>query len=72
VASAAHSPASGFEAVTSLPQAAATFAGAQKPATEKVVATQTVHKDGTTVHFTDGSTIHIAGTTHLQGTFFHH
>ena len=67
-----HASKVGFDTVASLARGSATFAGSKHAPVEKVVATQTVHKDGVTVHFADGSALHVAGVTHLHGGFFHH
>ena len=60
------------DTVTTLGHGTTAFAGSKHVSVEKVVATQTVHKDGVTVHFADGSALHVAGVTHLHTTFFHH
>ena len=71
VASSSHST-RGIDTVASLARGSVAFAGSKFAPVEKVVATQTVHKDGVTVHFADGSALHVAGVTHLHGSFFHH
>jgi hypothetical protein len=63
--------ASGFDSVVGGGKDSVSFAG-KSAGVEKVVATQTVHKDGVTVHFSDGSAITVAGITHFNSGFFHH
>jgi hypothetical protein len=50
---------------------AISFAGKSAGA-DKGVTSQTVHKDGVTVNFSDGSAITVVGITHLSTAFTHH
>ena len=47
------------------------MAGETRLATDQVITTQT-HKDGTTVHLHDGSSLTLIGVTQIDSTLFHH
>jgi hypothetical protein len=72
VGTAPHDTVPGFDTVTGPGHDPVHFAGEAKGAVEKVVATQTVHDGGVTISFADGSSLTVAGVTHIDGGFFHH
>ena len=62
---------SGFDTVTGPGHAAFALKSDKAGGSDNVVATQSGKSTGVTVHFTDGSSLTVAGVTHLHGGFFH-
>jgi hypothetical protein len=72
VGGAGQGSASGFDTVTGPSQGSGGFAGQpQGGGTEQVAATQTQAGGNTVLHLPDGSTITVAGTSHVDASFFH-
>jgi hypothetical protein len=62
---------SGFDTVTGPGNTSFSFKSGTSSGSDNVVATQTGKGTGVTVHFTDGSSLTVAGVTHLHSGFFH-
>jgi hypothetical protein len=67
-----HDNASGFDTVVGPAHASFAAPSTAPGSTEAVTATQTAQPAGVTIHFTDGTSLTLAGTSHLTGGFFHH